>query len=412
MRLSFATFGCRLNHAEALDMEARFAAAGHLVVPIDAEPPPDCIIVRGCSVTAKAQVECERFIARMRRCHPCSRIVPTGCLPFAEPIAILPPAPSIVPMTTSRAFLKVQDGCSGRCAFCIVPKFRGPPQSVPFNEVVDRARAFLAAGFREMVVTGCNLALYRDSGRGLAELLAALAELPPPPGQGRALHTADGTIHRIRLGSLEPGICDAAVLDAFATHPNICRSMHLSLQSGSDRILELMNRPYTAKAVMDFCIRARRRLGPRCSFGADVIAGFPGETDADHRATMRLLGRKRAGTPIFSNLHVFPYSDRPGTLAAQMPDAVPRNIRTARAKELEAIGVRNRMAFAQSFVGRKVVACIEKDGDGWTDEYLRVRMPSGLARRKLVCVKVLAAEDGILRATRAQGGRQHPGQRL
>ena len=392
-------------------MEALFAAAGHIVVPIDAEPPPDSIIVRGCSVTARAQHACELFIRRLRHQRPTSRIVPTGCLPFAEPVAMLPSDTSIIPTSTSRAFIKVQDGCSGRCTFCIVPKFRGPPQSVPFADVVARARSFLAAGFRELVVTGCNLALYRDSGRGLGDLLAALAELPPPPGQGRAHRTTPGTIHRVRIGSLEPGICDDSVLDAMAAHPNICRSLHLSLQSGSDRILQLMGRPYTAEAVVSFCRRARRRLGPRCAFGADLIAGFPGETEADHRATKQLLGRKSAGTPLFTNLHVFPYSDRPGTPAALMPDGVSSRVRHARAKELDAVGARNREAFAQSFVGQRVVACVEKDGDGWTEEYLRARLPPGLTRRRLVCVKVLAAEDGGLRATRARDGRQPPEQR-
>ena len=159
MNVAFKTFGCRLNIAESLEMEAAFEAAGHQVVPI---PHPDCaidpafapdwIIVRGCSVTARAQRDCEKEIARLSRQFPSAKIWRTGCLAGAETVPVTPVGTvpmtlgGTVPMATSRAYLKVQDGCSGRCAFCIVPQFRGPPVSVPFAHVLERARAFIAAG--------------------------------------------------------------------------------------------------------------------------------------------------------------------------------------------------------------------------------------------------------------------------
>ncbi len=401
MRIAFKTFGCRLNHAEALDAEARFEADGHQIVELDADFPPDVIVVRGCSVTAKAQHDCEREIARLRRRFPTADIRLTGCLPAASAVAVQrreETAERPIPLRTSRAYLKVQDGCSGRCAFCIVPRFRGPPVSVPFDRVLARARAFLAAGYRELVVTGCNLALYHDAGRHLPDLLAALAAL-----------TGSSSVHRIRLGSLEPGLCGPALLDVMAAHPNICRFLHLSLQSGSNRILKRMNRPYAVEDVSAFCARAVHLLGPRLALGADVIAGFPGETEADHAATLRFLvnplNLSTATDPrrppfSFSRLHVFPYSERPGTLAATMEGALPRPVRLARARELEALGRRQRVAFAQTFIGQQVEVCVERGGDhGWTAEYLPCRLASPAPRRSLVSVRIAFCDaDGTLHA--------------
>ncbi len=406
MRIAFKTFGCRLNHAEALDAEARFEAEGHQIVELDADAPPDVIVVRGCSVTAKAQHDCEKEIARLRRRFPTADIRLTGCLPTASAVASRRHEETTeeaverpIPLRTSRAYLKVQDGCSGRCTFCIVPRFRGPPVSVPFNHVLMRARAFLAAGYRELVVTGCNLALYHDAGRRLPDLLAALAALTGPV-----------PTHRIRLGSLEPGLCGPALLDVMAAHPNICRSLHLSLQSGSNRILKRMNRPYAVEDVSAFCAQAVHLLGPRLALGADAIAGFPGETDADHAATRRFLANPLylslspapdvSHVPFFSLLHVFPYSERPGTPAATMEGALPRTVRLVRARELEALGRRQRAAFARSFVGQEVEVCVERGGDhGWTAEYLPCRLASPAPRRSLVSVHITSCDaDGTLHA--------------
>lgn len=424
MTIAFQTFGCRLNRAEALDLEARLAAAGHTIidlpsgsvpassgsVPMPSGSVPDVIIVRGCSVTAKAQRDCEKTIDHLRTRFPTSQILITGCLPSAgtDPITLksspslgvsaplrdaihvgsVPSLSGSVPTRTSRAYLKIQDGCSGKCAFCIVPKFRGLPKSVPFDEVLSRARAFLDAGYHELVVTGCNLALYRSQGRGLADLLSALASLGTDPGN------SGGTVptHRVRLGSLEPGICDTAILDAFERHPNICRFIHLSLQSGSDAILKRMNRPYVIASVAEFCAEAVSRLGPRLSLGADVITGFPGETDADHALTRAFLVRH-----AFTNLHVFPYSERPGTPAASLSGALPVTVRRARAHELELMGETQRRAFAQSFTGQTVEVCVERGGKhGWTAEYLPCRFSSPLPRRMLARLRIATVDGNTL----------------
>ena len=404
MNVAFQTFGCRLNRAEALDHEARLLAEGHVVVPLDGATPPDIIVVRGCSVTAKAERDCRKSIARLRSRFPSARIEIIGCLKIPSSNS----QPSILPHThlqhptlnsqlltlnfqrgplrTARAYLKIQDGCSGRCAFCIVPSFRGKPRSASFEQVLARAHAFLAAGYREIVLTGCNLALYRDSGHGLADVLATLAALGTDP-----------TSHRIRLSSLEPGVCDDAVLEAFASHPNICRFLHLSVQSGSVPILARMNRPYTIEAVDRFCAKAVQALGPRLALGADVITGFPGETEVDFAATRNFILRHP-----FANLHVFPFSERPGTPAAKMDGSVAPAVRRARAKELESIGQDKRTAFAQSFLGQEVEVCIERDGAGWTAEYLKCAikdfkdLKGPLPRRSLVKARVVRVEGDRL----------------
>ena len=364
-RVAFVTFGCRLNKAEALDLEAQYAAAGWQIVDsLKSRVPPDLIIVRGCSVTAKAQRDCEKAIAHLHARFPTAELRITGCLPQASTLNPQPSTLNSQPTSInyqlsaisyqlSRAYLKVQDGCSGKCAYCIVPQFRGSPVSVPFDDVLARARAFLAAGFREIVLTGCNLSLYRSAGRGLPDLAAALATLESPG-------------HRIRLGSIEPSLCDVPLLDALEAHPNICRFLHLSLQSGSDPVLARMRRPYTIEQMADFCADARRRLGPRLALGADIITGFPGETETDHAATRAFLSRFP-----FVHLHVFPYSERPGTEAAALTPSVPVAVRRTRAKELERIGAVQRARFAESLIGQEVTVCVERDGKGRTDEYLR-----------------------------------------
>ena len=413
MKIAFVTFGCRLNRAESLDLESQYAAAGWDVVPLTAgagsivsghQDSPDVVVVRGCSVTAKAQRDCDRKIAQIRTRFPDAETVVVGCHPDAKPIPerLAPSAAGETPVNRqlSRAYVKVQDGCSGKCAFCIVPSFRGAPVSEPFEKVAERVRAHLDAGFREIVVTGCNLCLYRDADRHLPELVSALAELDSPG-------------HRVRLGSIEPGICDAALLDAMEAHPNICRFVHLSLQSGSNRILRLMRRPYRIERVAEFCEDARRRLGPRLAIGADVIAGFPGETEADFGETREFLSSSKA----VSNLHVFPYSEREGTEAATMAPPVPAGIRRERARELEAIGAANREAFARGFIGREVTVCVEKDGNGRTDEYLRCRLKGFAPRRSLASAVVdeYFPKTGMLSATicaqKTTGGFDHEEQK-
>lgn len=423
MNYAFQTFGCRLNRAEALDQEAAVLAAGHSVVPVG--PDANVIVVRGCSVTAHAQHDCEKTIAALKLQYPWAQVVVTGCYPGARgttlPGALARPAPDgVVPMRTARAYLKAQDGCAGQCAFCTVPHYRGEPRSVPLDKVLERAKAFLSAGYREIVLTGCNLSLYRDSGTGLGGLLTALAELP-------------SSGHRVRLGSLEPGVCDDSVIEAFASHANICKFLHLCIQSGSDRILSAMKRPYTA-AKIEETVRKAKLAVPGIAIGADMIAGFPGETEEDFNLSKEMVIRLGV-----VNAHIFPFSERPGTAAAVMPDQVPKETRHERARAMSEAAVLNRSEFATLFKGQTVEVCIEADLTaphhrhrhhhhhgggggkdigrivprsqmddgalcaGWTSEYLPCRITDRYApRRQLVKVRVAETEGDILRGVIVQ----------
>jgi len=403
MNICFETFGCRLNRAEALDGEAKAVALGHRIVKTHAEA--DLVILRGCSVTARAQRDCEKAIAHLKRKYPNKRLIVTGCLPDAQKTFTLPAShatpgkdagkPS-VPTRTARAYLKIQDGCAGKCTFCIVPKFRGASVSEPFGAVLEKSAKFIAAGYREIVVTGCNLGLYASDGKRLPELLGALAGLDPRC--------------RIRLGSLEPCGCADEVVDVMAAHANICRFLHIPVQSGSDRILTAMQRPYRVSDVERIAEKARSTM-PTVSLGCDLMAGFPGESEGDFVQTKNLLLRL-----AFANAHVFPYSERPGTPATKLRGLIPKTVRSERAHMLSGIAKANLQRFARTFVGKDVDVVIEShDGafKGWTGEYLwfegPLRMPlafkGSLHRKQCLRCTVRSADNGVLHGIPVTDGR-------
>lgn len=366
MKVCFETFGCRLNRAEALEEEAKYLARGW--ERTESHKDADLIVVRGCSVTARAQRDCERLIEHIRGKYPLKRVLVTGCLPSANKNYTLRDfaartarraAPTntnaafSVPMRTARAYLKVQDGCSGRCTFCIVPQFRGKSTSVPFDDVLARARAFLDAGFHELVITGCNLTQYNDAGRLLPELIAALSDLC-------------GETARLRLGSVEPGPVAKNLIQLMAERKNICRFLHIPVQSGSDRILSAMRRPYKRRDVEEL-VKEAARLMPDLGLGCDIMTGFPDEMDNDFLATKFLLTRLP-----FTKAHVFPYSERPGTVAATLPNAVPKEIRSLHAREIADQMEDARTRYIKRFKGRTVQVLVEDEKTlaGWTSEYV------------------------------------------
>ena len=390
MKVCFETFGCRLNRAEALDQEAEYLAGGWKLTSSHSDA--DVIVVRGCSVTRRAQHDCEQLIAHIRNKYPNKRVLVEGCLttsPTAKIAAQHAPvtlrkAPGGVPVPTrtARAYLKVQDGCAGNCTFCIVPKFRGKSSSVDFNTVLDKAKRFIDAGYHEIVVTGCNLSLYASNGKRLPELMDALAALSPDC--------------RIRLGSLEPSDVAADIVAAMVDKTNICRFLHIPVQSASNRILVAMKRPYTANDV-DELVRVIRRQIPNAGIGCDLMTGFPSESELDFMATKGLLERDP-----FSRVHVFPYSERPGTAAASMHGAVAPEIRKARAKELATIGDKKRTSFANRFIGKTTEIIVEDEEtcSGWTSEYLWCSCPHAHHPRKsLVAVRITGATGHILTGT-------------
>lgn len=406
MKVCFETFGCRLNKSEALQMEAEYIAQGWQRTEKHSDA--DLFVVRGCSVTQRAQRDCERLIAHLERHYPnvplrvcgCidaekggksssrrTTVKPSGQLPGFGPygrssVASLPSDP--LPTRTSRAFLKVQDGCSGKCTFCIVPKFRGASVSTSFTEVIDKAKRFIDAGYHEIVVTGCNLVLYASEGKRLPDLVAALASLTPSDSASRA---------RIRLGSVEPGECAVECVHAMAESKNVCRFLHIPVQSGANRILMAMKRPYMIRDVSSL-LQIAQKMMPQICLGCDLMTGFPAETALDFAATKGLLMRNP-----FSNAHIFPYSERPGTKAATFGGGIPPGIRSARANELSDVVRKNRYAYAKQFYGKvvEVVSESEEDCYGRTDEYLWCRAVGKVPRKSLAHVVVTKIHhDGSL----------------
>lgn len=396
MKVCFETFGCRLNKAEALQQEAEYLARGWELTRRHADA--DLIIVRGCSVTARAQRDCEKLIAHLKRKYPAVKVLVVGCLKTTDQPKqadtvykgvrrpILPESSEdttlAIPTRTARAYLKVQDGCSGCCTFCIVPHFRGKSSSIEFTTVLDRARRMIDAGYHELVITGCNLSLYASHGKRLAELTEALAQL-------------DAGV-RIRVGSVEPGAAARDLVAVLPENANICRFLHLPIQSGANRILLAMKRSYLMKDVEDLINAATRSLQP-IGLGCDLMTGFPGETDIDFMATKGLLERHP-----FSNVHVFPFSERPDTPAIKLPNPIPRSLRHERAHILSDIAAIKHNRAMGGMLGRDVDILIE-DADkreGWTGEYFRCRLlPGGpVSRKSLVHARVTRLLNGKLLA--------------
>jgi threonylcarbamoyladenosine tRNA methylthiotransferase MtaB len=284
-----------------------------------------------------------------------------------------------VPRRRTRALLKVQDGCPYACSYCIVSRLRGRPRSRPAADVLAEARRLVAAGFREIVVTGVNLGLYgreREAAGGLAALLRRLA---PVVGPGR-----------LRLSSLEPMTIDSELLETLAELRPICRSLHIPIQAGDDGLLRRMGRPYDRRAIRDLISRIGRVWG-EIGLGVDLIAGFPGESPAAFGRTLELV----ESLPV-TYLHAFGYSARPGTPAAALPGAVPSEVRKERVHALRALDERLRRRFRRRLAGRRCQVLVESSAAGrfagLSSEYVRLR---GAARDLPVgaLVDVIAAEE-------------------
>jgi threonylcarbamoyladenosine tRNA methylthiotransferase MtaB len=389
MRVHLQMLGCRLNEAELQGWARDFAAAGHELVPAAAAA--DLVVFNSCAVTAEAVRKSRQQIRRARRQSPHARLVVTGCYGTLEPaaaatllgvdrvvdnrdkerlVALLDPAATPghsarqAPLprlgrSRDRAFVKVQDGCRYRCAYCIVTRARGAERSRPLAEVVAEVAALHAAGVNEVVLTGVHVGGYgSDGGSSLAQLVGALL--------------TDTDLPRLRLASLEPWALSDRLLELFAD-PRLLPHLHLPLQSGSDAVLRRMARRGRRAGFLRLVERVRAAV-PGINLTSDVIAGFPGERAADWAATVDLV--ERVG---FGDLHVFPFSARAGTCAAGLPDPVPEAVRDARAQELLAIAARLRQCHLEAQVGATRAVLLEGGGGdgagaGYTPEYLRVTL--------------------------------------
>lgn len=398
------TLGCKVNQFESASFRQGLEEQGHVIVAD--ETLADVIIINTCAVTANAGAQSRQMIRKSLRKNPEAKIVITGC--YAEigehelagesllqergftlignckkdrlvetitenkdPLRLMGdihtavnicrlPVKSFAKRT--RVYLRVQDGCDSYCSYCIVPYTRGPSRSLPAVEVVEQAKILAAAGHKEIVLTGIHLGYYGNDlspETEIAQLLDQLIEATPKT--------------RYRISSLEPSEISVDLLTKIATSTNLQPHLHIPLQSGSDRILEKMNRHYTTN---DFSLLVHRikKLIPDCGIGIDILAGFPGESDILFEQSIDFL----EGLDI-TYLHAFPYSLRPGTAAAQFTNHVPQKIKDQRVKRLLQLGRKKQKTFAKSQIGNTRQVLVEGRRDekgrlrGISDNYIDVR---------------------------------------
>jgi threonylcarbamoyladenosine tRNA methylthiotransferase MtaB len=388
------SLGCRMNLSESETMRAMLAGSDNLVV------------INSCAVTAEAVRQTRQAIRRARREHPAARLLVTGCAAEVERAALsampevdgliantakLDPrawnvAPTIErPLTLSpskghtRAFIAVQNGCDHACTFCVIPQGRGPSRSLPVTSVLREVERHLVLGSREVVLTGVDLTSWGH-------------DLPGDPALGSVVSAILGAfpeLGRLRLSSVDGVEIDAELLELLAGELRVMPHLHLSLQHGQDLILKRMKRRHSRAQSVDLvsALRARR---PELAFGADLIAGFPTEDEAAHRANLSII------TDL--NLvhgHVFPYSPRPGTPAARMPQVAPAAIK-ARAAELRGAVAMQRARWLSSLIGQELEVLAERDGTGHAPNFARVQLPPGTEAGMIVTVTPTCIIEGLL----------------
>jgi threonylcarbamoyladenosine tRNA methylthiotransferase MtaB len=376
--------GCKVNQAEAAAMTRILERNGYRIAQEGDNP--DLVVVNTCCVTSRAEAKSRRLANRLANRHPNARILVTGCLAEINPTSLRSSAQhSLVlgikdkhrfeefindQIDTSldrelsarsslrkfgdlgaagipgrgRAFLKIQDGCSQHCSYCIVPQARGPSRSLPMNRAVEQAKDLEDQGYAEIVLSGIHLGAYGQDLDEKPNLLNALQRMT------EACKTA-----RFRLSSIEPQEITPALIDLVAEHPRICRHFHIPLQSGDDTILKRMGRPYSSTTIVELVHRIVSRSPDSC-IGMDVMIGFPGEDEASFERARRLIQELK---PAY--LHVFPFSPRPGTRAESFEPRVADETASLRVETLRSLSSDLRQAFYQRFLGEVFTVVIESD---------------------------------------------------
>ncbi len=412
MSVRTLTFGCRLNAYESEVARTEAEKAG-----LD-----DAIIVNTCAVTNEAVRQARQAIRKARRENPDSRIIVTGCAAQTEPASFAEmdevdlvignedklEAKSYAPMAfgvrlndkvqvndimsvtetaghliagldgRARAFVQVQNGCDHRCTFCIIPYGRGPSRSVPMGAVVEQVKTLVGNGYREVVLTGVDTTSYGGDLPGSATLGKLV--------QAILRHVPD--LERLRISSIDSIEADAALYDAIETETRLMPHLHLSLQAGDDMILKRMKRRHGRDEALNVVANLRARR-PDMVFGADLIAGFPTETEDMFANTLSIVEAAE-----LTYLHVFPFSPRPGTPAARMPQLDTGLIRE-RARLLRAAGKRRLELFAQSRIGAVESVLMERDGLGRTEHFMPVSL-TGAAQGEIVPARVVGASAEAL----------------
>ncbi len=423
-RASLCTIGCRLNQAETALLTSRLRQDGYEIVPFGQET--DLLVLNSCSVTDNAEKDCRYLVRRTLRHSPQAYVAVTGCYAQTGAEALgrvagidlivgnqykmnlpdfLPTwrelrkravphllhsrtiersdfaLPGVADYVSTRAHLKIQDGCNFMCSFCIIPFARGRERSRRSEDVLREARALVDRGHREVVLTGVNIGQYRHEGQRLLDVIRRLEELP--------------SLERIRISSIEPTTIPDALLDHMATSRKLCSYLHIPLQSGDDSVLQRMNRRYRVKDYTAFIDKAMNRIPDLC-LGTDIMVGFPGE---DEQAFANTLG-VTSDLP-FAYMHVFSYSERPGTAALRMTNTIPSRVVRARSRKLSELSRAKRLAFYQRYIGRKVKVLFEEVREnrvftGLTVNYIRTAVSSteNLAS-SLREVVITATTDGL-----------------
>ena len=403
------TFGCRLNAYESEVMRDNAKTAGL----------QNAVIINTCAVTAEAERQAKQAIRRARRNNPNAEIIVTGCAAqvspddyagmaevnkvlgnvekmqvasfgteFSEPVqvndimSVRETAAHLVGgfEGRARAFVQVQNGCDHRCTFCIIPYGRGPSRSVPIGEIVNQVRSLVENGYKEVVLTGVDITSYGPDlpgtptlGQMVRRLLKQVPELP-----------------RLRISSIDCIEMDDELFKAIAEEERLMPHLHLSLQAGDDMILKRMKRRHLRDAAVDLCARLRNAR-PDIVLGADLIAGFPTESEEMFENSLKLVEECD-----LTWLHVFPYSERPGTPAALIPNKVDKAVRKERAARLRHAGKRAELAFLQNQIGRTANVLFEKSSVGRTEHFATVRIEESVEDGTLKQIKITGMQDDML----------------
>ena len=423
MKYLIATLGCKVNQYETQAMEARLRADGHL--PASPGEPADAVIVNTCAVTAESGRKSRQTIRRLKEENPDAVVAVCGCyaqlspeenaeigaqvlfgsgdrIAFVKAVEraveegtglqnidrpfsrkVLEPLPAGAVAGRIRAMLKIQDGCRNFCNYCIIPYVRGSLRSMPIPQAIEETERLRDEGFRELVLTGIEVASYGE-------------DLPGKPGLADVIESVASVSGdmRLRLGSLEPTVITEDFCRRLAATGKVCRHFHLSLQSGCDRTLKAMNRKYDT-AFFYHCTELLRQYFPGCALTGDLIAGFPGETEEDHAETLAFIERC-----AFSELHVFPYSRRPGTPADRLPGQLTAALKARRAHEAKALSEKTGADYRAAAVGTVLPVLFETEENGesigHSDTYLHVKVPVSSLRGSLRSVRILSAEGEFL----------------
>lgn len=428
LKVGLTTLGCKVNQCDSAALAENLQSAGFSLVPFNAFA--DAYVINTCTVTASADFQARQLIRRALKKNPLARVIVTGCYAQTQPrmladiegvthvvgndrkhkIAELlgqpvpdsprilagdiflqtrfPSAPASKLTGRTRAFFKIQDGCDAYCSYCIVPFARGPSRSLPLPGVLDGARNFIAQGFREIVLTGIHLGDYGRDLKPATSLTCALEGL-----------LSQNPTTRFRLSSIEPNEISDELLALPEHYQNLCPHLHIPLQSGDDGILKRMKRRYDTAFYRDLLDRVTRTWAD-VAIGIDVLAGFPGEGEKEFRHTLELLEKLPA-----AYLHVFPYSERPGTASVELQPKVPAMVKKERAIALRALGAKKREAFARRSLGKILPVLVEQARDkntglarGFSHNYLPVlldKSPASLVNT-VVNVRIEQIRDGKL----------------